>query len=378
MVVSACETIANAGVPTTFTSPSVADRTISTRIGAPSWGACNNTVVTGMTRLSLPLTVPSVVSIEPPIERSRSSAAAESASSDPRSLDGTISRHRGSSSKQPSAQGSDAVTTPFASHVATVPFVQAVSFGSQSRQPMPSSQPRPHSTRSKSVPVSLHVIARSPRHASNVPGSHPTAMHVSRWPSISPLRSQKGNAGSVHVPSRHERGFGLVHAANPRHNNTTRHRIWRWLINMGGAVDRTVRRLREISRVERRRSLRVDWRLTGTRETGRSRERSRFGATCSTRSWGRAATASGCDTKMDREIAIKILKSDQVARPQVVESDASVAACNGRNAAKAKQYVSRLPAPQQRRSGRSVCATASSFPDRLDAASGHCMTSGAH
>lgn len=60
------------------------------------------------------------------------------------------------------------------------------------------------------MPAPLHVIARSPRQAVNSPGVQETAMQVSGSPESAPSTSQKGRAGSVQVPSRHDFGFGLV------------------------------------------------------------------------------------------------------------------------------------------------------------------------
>jgi hypothetical protein len=39
---------------------------------------------------------------------------------------------------------------------------------------------------------------------------HSTAMHVCGWFENEPSTSQKGNSSLVHVPSMHDRGFGVV------------------------------------------------------------------------------------------------------------------------------------------------------------------------
>jgi hypothetical protein len=88
------------------------------------------------------VTVPDVVLIVPPPDRSRSGGALTMSRNVASPFDGTMSRHRGWSSKQPSGQLVLDTTAPLASHVTTAPLVHVVSFGSQGRQPIVSSQPR--------------------------------------------------------------------------------------------------------------------------------------------------------------------------------------------------------------------------------------------
>ncbi len=81
----------------------------------------------------------------------------------------------------------------------------------QAIQPLTASlHPVSHCTRSYEVPIALQRSATSPRQAAWVAGSQSTAMHVPAYPENAPSTSQNGHAGSVHVPSRQDRGFGSL------------------------------------------------------------------------------------------------------------------------------------------------------------------------
>jgi len=69
---------------------------------------------------------------------------------------------------------------------------------------------------------------------------HVTAMQAIGAPPIAPSTSQNGNAGSLHAPSAHDLGFGVVHA-HPSPKKTTsqdRRHMRQFLISDGCAVER--------------------------------------------------------------------------------------------------------------------------------------------